>query len=177
MYKHDHDPTFGIKSDTLQARYKIIKPGRNIVGSLWYENGAGFSMEVRDPTFDKRVMKFCMSIPDDQYVREGTDRFLIRRAMHGILPSKVRLNTLRGRQAADKGERLCKSFDEIKSAIEIVEKSELGNEFLDIKKMRRIFLEQQQNPGRENIKTAQTILLRELMVGLFLLRFEKNKII
>lgn len=174
MYKNGHDSTFSPARNTQNDRYKVIIPGRRIGGCLWNENGAGFSMEVRDPTLDKRVMEFCLSAPDDQYLRDGSDRFLIRRAMQDILPENVRLNTLRGRQAADIGERLCKSLDEIKSSLESVKKSELAREFLDIKKMENVLFSLQQKVNSANTKQAGTILLRGLMAGLFLIDYDKR---
>lgn len=173
MYKSGHDPTFGIKGDIHQLRLSAIKPGKNTTVSLWQVIGASFAMEVRDPTTDKRIMEFCLSIPDNQYFREGKDRFLIRRAMEGILPPKVRLNTCRGRQGADIGRRLCKSKEEIKSALESIEKSELVGKFLDIKKLWDILLSIERKVNSTNTRQAGPLLLRGLAAGLFLLRFEK----
>jgi len=84
------------------------------------------------------------------------------------------LNTLRGRQAADIGERLCKSLDEIKSSLESVKKSELAREFLDIKKMENVLFSLQQKVNSANTKQAGTILLRGLMAGLFLIDYDKR---
>ncbi|MCK6074409.1 asparagine synthase-related protein [Paenibacillus silvae] len=56
----------------------------------------------RDPTSDPRVIQFCLAVPIEQYVRQGTDRSLIRRAASPELPDKVRLNQrVRGVQPAD----------------------------------------------------------------------------
>lgn len=61
-----------------------------------------YSLWKRDPTNDLRVIKFCLSLPEDQYVQSGMDRALIRRATAGILPDSIRLNQrLRGVQGAD----------------------------------------------------------------------------
>lgn len=46
----------------------------------------------RDPTNDLRVVKFCLSLPENQFVKNGVDRALIRHSTEGYLPSKVRLN-------------------------------------------------------------------------------------
>jgi len=42
-----------------------------------------------------------MGVPDDQFFSSEGRRMLIRRAMNGLLPDCVRLNTLHGKQAAD----------------------------------------------------------------------------
>lgn len=56
----------------------------------------------RDPTCDLRVVRFCLSVPVEQYVRDGMDRALIRRATKSVLPDEVRLNQrIRGVQGAD----------------------------------------------------------------------------
>lgn len=62
---------------------------------------------IRDPSRDRRVVEFCLSIPSDQFVKNGHERNLIRRAMKGILPDPIRTNTkTRGLQSADWMHRL-----------------------------------------------------------------------
>ena len=51
-----------------------------------------YSFWKRDPTNDLRVIRFCLSLPEDQYVQGGLDRALIRRATKKLLPDKIRLN-------------------------------------------------------------------------------------
>lgn len=76
---------------------------------IWNVNGTAatklslkYRVWDRDPTNDLRVINFCLSVPEGQYVQNGVDRSLIRRAMEGRLPDKVRLNqTRRGIQGAD----------------------------------------------------------------------------
>ncbi|RJX41525.1 asparagine synthetase B [Paenibacillus pinisoli] len=61
-----------------------------------------YKLWKRDPTNDLRVIRFCLSLPEDQYVRQGMSRALIRRATKGVLPDSIRLNeTVRGVQGAD----------------------------------------------------------------------------
>ena len=80
------------------------------MGSIWAENSAAHGLDVRDATFDKRVMEFALSIPDREYTGpDGTDRWMIRAAMQGLMPDDVRLNRRLGMQAADVGQRLIDS--------------------------------------------------------------------
>ena len=61
-----------------------------------------YSLWKRDPTNDLRVVRFCFSVPEEQYVQNGLDRALIRRATENVLPDEVRLNQqIRGIQGAD----------------------------------------------------------------------------
>lgn len=60
------------------------------------------SVWKRDPTNDLRVIRFCLSLPEEQYVRDGMNRALIRKASEHILPDDVRLNhRKKGVQSAD----------------------------------------------------------------------------
>ncbi|WP_077214417.1 asparagine synthase-related protein [Bacillus dakarensis] len=66
-----------------------------------------YSLWDRDPTNDLRVIQFCLSIPEEQYVKNGMERSFLRRATKNILPDKVRLNhQIRGIQGADTVHRM-----------------------------------------------------------------------
>jgi asparagine synthase (glutamine-hydrolysing) len=61
-----------------------------------------YAVRERDPTADPRVVRFCLSVPVEQYVQNGMDRALVRRATERCLPEAVRLNQrVRGVQGAD----------------------------------------------------------------------------
>ncbi|WP_150275920.1 asparagine synthase-related protein [Paenibacillus tepidiphilus] len=74
----------------------------NVNGTAATKTSLKYGVWDRDPTNDLRVIKFCLSVPEEQFVQDGVDRSLIRRAMQGRLPDKVRLNRKqRGVQGAD----------------------------------------------------------------------------
>ena len=173
MVQEGHDPTFSPKRDAVQARMEVMRPGRGSVGHTWFEMGAAYDLEVRDPTFDPRVMSFCWSIPQSQYVRDGENRLLIRRAMAGYLPDLVRLNRRIGFQAADIGQRIVDHRSEMDTALTKLEQSELARHYLDLPRIRAVFESLQHGIDHENTSQCGTILLRGLMVGLFLLRFDR----
>ncbi|WP_404405961.1 asparagine synthase-related protein [Jeotgalibacillus malaysiensis] len=77
-----------------------------------------YKVWTRDPTNDLRVVRFCLSIPEDQFVKHGMDRALIRRSMDGVLPEKIRLNyQVRGLQSADLGFRVKKDWHSLREEI------------------------------------------------------------
>jgi asparagine synthase (glutamine-hydrolysing) len=51
---------------------------------------SAFFIEPRNPFFDKRLMEFCLAIPPEQKIRRGWTRWIMRRALKGILPEEVR---------------------------------------------------------------------------------------
>lgn len=74
----------------------------NVNGTVATKLSLKYRVWDRDPTNDLRVIRFCLSVPEEQYVQDGMDRSLIRRAMAGRLPDDVRLNRKRrGVQGAD----------------------------------------------------------------------------
>ena len=173
MHQSGHDPEFKAVIDQREARFRLINPGKSAGGFLWQECGAGFGLDARDPTADKRVMEFCLSIPDDQYVRDGCNRWLIRRAMNDHLPTVVLANKRSGAQAADIGKRLLVNYDETESALQSIERSELSRHYLDLPLMRHILHQANHRLDARVTEGLETIFFRGLMVGLFLQRFSR----
>lgn len=173
MQEEDHDPYFSKTNSPLSTRLKIIKPGSSIVGFLHSQAAAWHDLEMRDPTFDKRLVEFCLSVPDHIYVSGGKDRLLIRKAFDGLMPDEVLWNTNRGRQAADIGHRVVKFQESGRLMLDEISKSSLCKEMLDIEKMKSIFESLSKEVNSENNSKAGTILLRGITAGLFLLRFDR----
>jgi len=57
--------------------------------SLLDAAAASFSIELRYPFFDQRLVTFCLSLPPEQKLRRGWTRLILRHAMEGILPKKI----------------------------------------------------------------------------------------
>lgn len=58
-------------------------------------------LPFRDPCSSRRLVEFCLAIPDDQFVRQGQSRWLARRMLRGRVPDMVVEERRIGRQAAD----------------------------------------------------------------------------
>ncbi|MEM9005880.1 MAG: lasso peptide isopeptide bond-forming cyclase [Cyanobacteria bacterium P01_F01_bin.86] len=50
---------------------------------------AAYSLEVRHPFMDKRLIEFCLALPAEQKLSQGWSRMILRRALAGILPEAV----------------------------------------------------------------------------------------
>jgi len=82
-----------------------------------------YGLISRDPTNDLRVVRFCLSIPEDQYVQKGMDRALIRRSTDGYLPDEIRLNQqIRGAQGTDWLYRITPNWESLLSEARKVSK-------------------------------------------------------
>jgi asparagine synthase (glutamine-hydrolysing) len=53
------------------------------------KSAAAFGIEPRYPFFDRRLIEFCLGLPEDQKFGGGWPRLLFRRAMNGILPPSI----------------------------------------------------------------------------------------
>ncbi|QKC80452.1 lasso peptide isopeptide bond-forming cyclase [Mesorhizobium sp. NZP2077] len=50
---------------------------------------ANFGVEPRYPFWDKPLVEFCLALPGEQKLHNGFGRYVLRRAMEGILPPAV----------------------------------------------------------------------------------------
>lgn len=174
MKKVGFDPTFSRFKNISSMQVDLIMPGQTIVGQQWLEIGTQFGIEIRDPSMDKRVIGFCLSVPNSVYIQNHKGRMLIREAMKGIIPEELRWsNNKRGLQAADVALRIQSDKESwIDIADNILQHSKV-NEVLDIKKIcthLNSILESKQF----NFK-AVNIASRGVMVESWLLLFDSSK--
>ncbi len=94
-------------------------------------------VEVRDPTADLDVIAYCFGVPPEQYLAEGIDRSLIRRAMWGLLPESVLTNRLSGLQSADWYEKVQGQRDQIAAEIAELSSSPLARRAIDLARLER----------------------------------------
>jgi len=105
---------------TLSEYRRLIlnSPAFSHIGAIETKMSLAYGIAQRDPTRDKRLIEFCFRLPGSLYVNEGQERLLIRRALQGILPDKVRLNMKeRGIQSADWLQRISPIWSEIQGNI------------------------------------------------------------
>lgn len=135
--------------------------------------GAKFSLKYsvwdRDPTNDLRVIKYCLSVPEGQYLKNGLDRSLIRRAAKNHLPEKVRLNMKsRGVQGADGVYRMTKGWDIFTNEIDVMLKDPKFGSLINQEVLKKAFMEIKDAPKPEFIFDFN---FRILMRGLIIYRF------
>lgn len=94
-------------------RMKLLLPKLHPFGTFWGEIGAGYGIEVRDPTADIRLLEFCLGIPETLFA----GRRLMRRAVEGLLPPAVQRNEVHGRQGADLPFRLLADRANVEDAL------------------------------------------------------------
>lgn len=125
---------------------------------------------IRDPSKDKRVIEFCLSLPSDQFVRNGQERYLIRRSMKGILPDKIRLNvSTRGLQSADWIQRLQPMWKFVSSELESILEHEEINQYIDCDKLEKGLIQL-----RDGLDEKKSDIIRMILITLVFSRFIKS---
>ena len=106
--------------------------------SHYHGLGEWFGVAMGNPTADKKLMEFCLGIPQAQYMKAGRDRLLIRRAMQGRLPDSIVNYKRRGVQAADAPLRIAAEADEILDLFERAGSSALASRFIDLSRAQQM---------------------------------------
>jgi asparagine synthase (glutamine-hydrolysing) len=104
------DPHFAHRVG-LEGRQELLRPAQvfastaqrdvyaNLVSIPWYWRltnwydrcAATFGIEVRHPFLDRRLFEYILAIPGEQLFRLGSYKNLLRLAMEGVLPERIRL--------------------------------------------------------------------------------------
>jgi asparagine synthase (glutamine-hydrolysing) len=97
--------------------------------------GVVHGTEVRDPTFDRRVVELAFRIPPEQYRRNGRRRWLQKRLLAGQAPPEV-LTGAPGRQAADARLRVGADVDRVRSDVDEVAADPQIRRMFDVDRLR-----------------------------------------
>ncbi len=131
--KVGHDFLYRVRPDERANSLAQI----DYVGDWHAAEKAVTGVEVRDPTADLDVISYCFGVPPEQYLAEGIDRSLIRRAMWGLLPDMVLTNRLSGLQAPDWYEKLDGQRSELARQVAELKGSPLVRRVIDLVRLER----------------------------------------
>ena len=154
--KNAHDKHYAdITSSLIQSEMELVD---------WMS--APFSIELRHPFFDKRLVEFCLAIPTEQKINHGWDRYIMRSAMSEILPIEIQWRKIKG----DLSFNFDLSFMNEKEKIEnLIEDNHLIKDYIDIEKIKKIYTECKSG-NTQNI----VYLWNALLLNLWLQKDEKS---
>lgn len=131
---------------------------------------AGWRLDDRDPTADVRLLEFCLGVPTDQFLRNGVQRSLARRAFADRLPRRVLDERRKGLQAADWHEHLTSVRDRVAEEFRRLDSCPVAAKLMDLPRIRRL-VEEWPADGWDLDQTVlvyRSGLLRAISVGHFL---------
>ncbi len=162
------------ENDIYEARKKHFEEvfPWNSTGTLGTKLSLRYSLWKRDPTNDLRVIRFCLTVPEGQYVQNGYDRALIRRSTKGLLPDNVRLNQhVRGIQGADCIHRMAPHWGNFVEELEKLSSDPIVTGLLNMPVIKEAVLKVKQGPRQEYSFDPDYQIL---MHGLNVYRFIRN---
>ena len=173
---------FGIDLSGRNINGKLADYRRNHYEQPYFWNKSGvvntklslrYSLWDRDPTNDLRVIRFCLSVPEEQYVKHGMIRSLIRRSTENMLPEKVRMNhNKRGVQGADTIHRLSRNWNGFMDEIQKLDQNSAVAEYIDTDIIKKSIARVEGNPTPDIVwQDDFKILTRSLIVNKFLEKF------
>lgn len=132
-----------------------------------------YSLWKRDPTNDIRVIRFCLSLPEDQYVQNGLDRALIRRSTEKFLPDNVRLNQrTRGVQGVDWVHRMVPNWDIFHNELKQIISDKRVLRFINGQLIKKALIKVENGPQVEYATDQDyKILMRSIIVSRYIKKF------
>jgi asparagine synthase (glutamine-hydrolysing) len=137
---------------------------------------ARFGVDLRTPLADRRLVEFCVAVPEEQYMTKGQQRLLIGRAMAGRLPQDTLAARQRGLQASAWFESMSAERTALLTEVQAFEAGGLTSRILDLPRMRTLL---EQWPRERPVDAGGVALYRgqlpmALVTGRFLLWAQAN---
>ena len=146
---------------------RLFDPGYYGKGTL-----GGWGIDLRDPTADRRLVEFCLSVPTEQFFRDGVLKALGRAALLDRVPVEVLSEKRKGRQAVDWHEGLTVARQQLRDEISRFEQIPASARALDLNRMRTM-VENWPTDGwhrPEVMQRYRLAVLRGVLSGHFLRR-------
>ena len=162
------DLSYRPRTNGFETRLWIV--GRASLGN--YNKGilAGWGIDQRDPTADRRLVEYCLGVPMTEFLKNGEPRELGRAALRDRLPGIVIDEKKKGYQGADWHEGLGLALAETRMELERISGCEAAAEILDLDRMKGLvgsFPDGAWHRG-EVLNSWRYALLRGLSAGHFL---------
>ncbi|MEI9990625.1 MAG: asparagine synthase-related protein [Rhizomicrobium sp.] len=164
------DLAYRPRKDGFETRLWVMR--RVDLGNYNKGTLGGWGLDQRDPTADRRLIEFCLSVPEDQVLVNGETKALARRAFADRLPPEVVAMRGKGYQAVDWHEGLTAGRAGVREEIARLEACGSAAEALDLPRLSAL-AENWPEGGWETddrVLTYRTALLRALSTGHFLRR-------
>lgn len=164
------DFSYRPRTDPWEARLWVM--GRVDYGN--YNKGmlGGWGVDVRDPTADRRLAEWCLSVPAAQFLHGGVPRSLARRAFRDRLPAALLDELRKGYQLADWHEGLSAARPGLAMEVERLRAVDPAGQTLDLERMEKLLADWPEGGWHtdEVMRKYRLALLRGVSAGHFLRR-------
>jgi len=162
------------RKDGFESRLWVLR--RIDLGNYNKGTLAGWGIDQRDPTADRRLVEYCLSAPMEQFLSQGETRVLARRTLNDRLPQAVMDERGKGYQAADWHEGFAAARGEIAEELGRLSKCETAARALDVQRLQGLVKNWPASGwgGAEVEKSYRLALLRGVSAGHFLRKVARS---
>lgn len=166
-----HDPYYAIRGSSA-ARYRAFhlfdfnQPARDSLPLHFHSLGRS----VRAPLGDRRLLEFCLSVPEPMYRQNGIPRSFARRVLADRLPAEILDERRRGAQAPTWFRTLDARRADIARDVERFEASPMARRLLDLPRMKRLLDEwpKDEQTAERRKREYKYALARGVHIGQFI---------
>lgn len=90
-----------LRAETRSHLAKVEGPVLEHAFEVMHRMASAAGITPRYPFFERRLVEFCVSMPSDVKLRDGATRWVLRKAMTGILPERIRTRTTKAEFTAE----------------------------------------------------------------------------
>ena len=159
--------------DSWERRAALFtRTGLGGADALQAEHG----LDSRDPCGDRRLVEFCLALPDEYFLRDGIERRFARLGMKHLIPDSIAMDPTRGRQDVDWAYRMKQDAAAITQALQQLTTDPEMADIFDVAAMQKQWhrfdqIDWRYAPLTEVIQTTQG-LMGSLAVGQYIRWFE-----
>lgn len=173
---HGHDLPFEAPTHVSDRQQRL----RALQGQTVHDLAGGGRrrglIEGIDPYADRRLVEFTLGTPNDQFWRNGQDRWLARRVLADRLPPDLLAETRRGLQCPEWYAALTPRREAMAEAIDRIERSPLASRVVDVARMRALLdtWPKDADAARGGKQVYAHALSRGISMGGFLRQYERQ---
>lgn len=148
----------------------------------WVETAQTFldlnaqGLDPRSPAMDRRLVEYCVSVPESIYLRNGQPKWLIKELGRQLLPPEILHSRTRGLQGVDLFDSAETTRDELRAELEKFRQHGSIGRYLDLEEMQRLLDDWPEDGGHQPDLDMQYAnkLLRGMSVGAFVRYIEND---
>jgi asparagine synthase (glutamine-hydrolysing) len=147
---------------SLRARHvaSLTAGHWDFVLSTYDRIGAHHRVEQRYPFFDRRLAEFCVALPFRQRLGDGWTRWILRRAMDGVVPETVRTRMTKSNLGI--GARMGLA-SELHTVERVLEDPSSIESYVDLKGFRAAYERFKRDPARASERDLFTVFLPSVL--------------
>jgi asparagine synthase (glutamine-hydrolysing) len=136
MRQRGNDTGFVFSRDSRLLRINSLKRARSRRPDIRNAMRGVYGLDSSMPLGDLRLIEFCLAIPEEQFLRNGTSRYLARRLLRAAnVPAAITENKLRGRQHPEWFAHLSQARSSLPAQMERLRRSPTVHRLIDLDRL------------------------------------------